>query len=73
MSIESEPLITLAEAAEVVNERLPASKKITATNIRRWATHGVHRHRLDTQQVGLEYFTSAEALTRFFNRHARVH
>ena len=61
--IESEELITLADAAALVPKI--GSKGTHPGSVYRWARDGVAGHKLEVKRVGRKLATSREALDRF--------
>lgn len=62
--ILTEDLVTLAEAAEEINNQLP-HHSIARTTMWRWVRSGVYGRRLEAVRIGKNWFTSKQAITRF--------
>jgi len=67
IDITKEELFTLAEAAKRIPRRR-GGKKCNISTMYRWCTEGLHGIRLEAVKIGGTRCTSAEALSRFFQR-----
>jgi len=65
--IETERLLTLAEACKVLPRRR-AGKKCAVSTLHRWRLRGIRGVRLETAMLGGIRMTSVEAIERFVNR-----
>jgi Protein of unknown function (DUF1580) len=68
--IEREKLITFGQAAQFIDDMTAGSFRPNVSTIHRWALRGVKGRRLEVRRIGRKWFTSAEAVRRFIDRHA---
>jgi hypothetical protein len=67
----TENLVSVAEAAKIISERLPnrrGGRALSVTTVYRWFSRGLRGVRLEYVQVGGTRAVSLEALDRFFER-----
>ena len=67
IDIQSETVVTFAEASKHLPKRRAGKRPCVAT-LYRWAQNGVRGVKLETIQIGGTCCTSLESLQRFFNR-----
>ncbi len=60
-------LVTLAEAASYMRQRLPKTTKLHISSLYRWTRKGVHGRKLEATTAGGKIFTSIEAVDRFMS------
>ena len=60
-------LITLAEAASYMRQRLPTTTKLHISSLYRWTRKGVHGRKLEAVTAGGKIFTSLAAVERFMS------
>lgn len=60
-------LITLAEAATHIRQKLPKTTKLHVSSLYRWARKGVNGRKLEAVTLGNKILTSISAVERFMS------